>query len=588
MSKKLKYILSVMLALVIMLAPMSALTAKAAELPPGVPELSSDIMEHYILRGTIITESGDTLTYQEETIDAHFMMDHEYNYYEEAAYFDALGQVDAKLNAWAKQMGYEGLGSIARSFSSSDVTSVYYDADGNEVSADEYDYKTGYYSEAGNVTYICKYYYNAQTGSSHEFTYEVNYSSLDFDECENSEILFPVDCLSADEITGVFVRDASTSTEGTMSAYFSDGFNMPVISLTRDFFADLSTGTYTLVVTFTDNRESSGTPLYVTKWSLDCISGSGANYTPESGQDLVFVFDAHPGESIDHVAINGSDAIPSDMYSVQGNWDEKCFELTIKAEYLESLVQGGVKEALINPHFVGVDRYSNAAFSMYSYEVIEGKTQDYDAEAGGDIVIRIDGPDEEAEEVLVDGTAIGSENYTISHGSTVVTLKEDYLNTLSAGEHKVKVNYSNGAQSEEATITVAETTPDESSESSENSESSTTGSESSEPSESSTNESSSSESSNEESSATESSTESSASQSSNSEPSNSETSNSEASNSDTSSSATESSTTSDGGSSDGPKTGDNNGIATACILMMISMIGIVGVTVLKKKTAVEK
>lgn len=46
--------------------------------------------------------------------------------------------------------------------------------------------------------------------------------------------------------------------------------------------------------------------------------------------------------------------------------------------------------------------------------------------------------------VKVDGTPIDGTNYTAFSGSTVITLKNDYLKTLSVGAHKLIVVYNDG------------------------------------------------------------------------------------------------------------------------------------------------
>ena len=44
----------------------------------------------------------------------------------------------------------------------------------------------------------------------------------------------------------------------------------------------------------------------------------------------------------------------------------------------------------------------------------------------------------------MDGTLIDAKNYTSVSGSTMITLKADYLNTLSVGTHTLTVVYNDG------------------------------------------------------------------------------------------------------------------------------------------------
>ena len=53
---------------------------------------------------------------------------------------------------------------------------------------------------------------------------------------------------------------------------------------------------------------------------------------------------------------------------------------------------------------------------------------------------------------LVDGKVLDASKYTVSAGSTVVELKADYLNTLSAGEHTLSIVSENGTASTMFTI----------------------------------------------------------------------------------------------------------------------------------------
>ena len=55
--------------------------------------------------------------------------------------------------------------------------------------------------------------------------------------------------------------------------------------------------------------------------------------------------------------------------------------------------------------------------------------------------------------VTVDGRKIAESNYTVKPGSTIVTLKPEYLDSLSAGEHTIGIVSANGTA--ETTITIA-------------------------------------------------------------------------------------------------------------------------------------
>lgn len=59
--------------------------------------------------------------------------------------------------------------------------------------------------------------------------------------------------------------------------------------------------------------------------------------------------------------------------------------------------------------------------------------------------------------VKMDGNDLDASNYTVKEGSTIVTLKAEYLNTLSVGKHTLEIESKNGIAKTEFTITAAQT-----------------------------------------------------------------------------------------------------------------------------------
>ena len=53
----------------------------------------------------------------------------------------------------------------------------------------------------------------------------------------------------------------------------------------------------------------------------------------------------------------------------------------------------------------------------------------------------------------MDGKEVAETNYTVKEGSTIVTFKSEYLETLSAGDHKVTLLYEGGI-SVDSTLTI--------------------------------------------------------------------------------------------------------------------------------------
>lgn len=86
-------------------------------------------------------------------------------------------------------------------------------------------------------------------------------------------------------------------------------------------------------------------------------------------------------------------------------------------------------------------------------EIIDGKGQTMVVDAAKDLSFRSSAPIEFFQKVLVDDREVAAENYVLTEGSTIVTLKASFLNTLGVGEHKLSVVSATGTA--ETTFTVA-------------------------------------------------------------------------------------------------------------------------------------
>ena len=87
-------------------------------------------------------------------------------------------------------------------------------------------------------------------------------------------------------------------------------------------------------------------------------------------------------------------------------------------------------------------------------EIIDGKGQTMVVDAVKDLSFRSSAPLAFFQKVLVDDKEVAPENYVLTEGSTIVTLKASFLNTLGVGEHRLSVVSTTGTA--ETTFTVAE------------------------------------------------------------------------------------------------------------------------------------
>lgn len=87
-------------------------------------------------------------------------------------------------------------------------------------------------------------------------------------------------------------------------------------------------------------------------------------------------------------------------------------------------------------------------------EIIDGKGQTMVVDAAKDLNFRSNAPLRFFQKVLVDDKEVAAENYELTEGSTIVTLKASFLKTLGVGEHKLSVVSATGTA--ETNFTVAE------------------------------------------------------------------------------------------------------------------------------------
>lgn len=89
-----------------------------------------------------------------------------------------------------------------------------------------------------------------------------------------------------------------------------------------------------------------------------------------------------------------------------------------------------------------------------AYKIIDGaeSTWTQNTNTDGSLVIRGDGAITKFKEVRVDGIVIDAKNYTVTEGSTIITLKAEYLKTLPAGKHTFEIAWTDGSAATHFTV----------------------------------------------------------------------------------------------------------------------------------------
>lgn len=90
------------------------------------------------------------------------------------------------------------------------------------------------------------------------------------------------------------------------------------------------------------------------------------------------------------------------------------------------------------------------------YAITEGTGSSYALQSGSSLTVRGNGDFSKFTGIKVDGVQIGAENYEAKSGSTIVTLKSSYLDTLTAGTHSLEILWTDGSASAVFTIQQSE------------------------------------------------------------------------------------------------------------------------------------
>lgn len=117
-------------------------------------------------------------------------------------------------------------------------------------------------------------------------------------------------------------------------------------------------------------------------------------------------------------------------------------------DYEKSLVNPETKEKL--------DKLTNG---IVAYDIVKGDGSAWARGTDGSITFTVNGPISKFSGIKVDGKAVDAQHYDVKAGSTIITLKASYLETLAAGEHSITVVYTDGETSGTFKVQAKSTVP---------------------------------------------------------------------------------------------------------------------------------
>lgn len=116
---------------------------------------------------------------------------------------------------------------------------------------------------------------------------------------------------------------------------------------------------------------------------------------------------------------------------------------------LSALTKGNVDNKVTVPVTITSENYEDVTVNVIiyispEYRIIDGANSSWTQNTDGTVVIRGNGEFSRFHAVKVDGKVIDPANYEAKEGSTIITLKAEYLKTLATGSHTFAIVWNNG------------------------------------------------------------------------------------------------------------------------------------------------
>lgn len=190
-----------------------------------------------------------------------------------------------------------------------------------------------------------------------------------------------------------------------------------------------------------------------TQWANYNLKGScyiSGTVTDELGNTIpnvaVTIYDETENEMVTEYTDSNGQYTTYNMALEDGNYIFK-FSKESYTEKTEAITADGVN--IEDANFV---------LSEYKiYTVTEGAGSAYEKGSAEGLKFVCDADYTKFKEITVDGTVVDNSNYTTESGSTIITFKSSYLETLSVGTHALRINYEDGYAETNFTINEAST-----------------------------------------------------------------------------------------------------------------------------------
>lgn len=182
-------------------------------------------------------------------------------------------------------------------------------------------------------------------------------------------------------------------------------------------------------------------------------AGETATFTiAASGTGLTYLWQIDRNDGNGWVNIDGATA---------ASYTTSTVDISCNGFKYQCVVSNSVGTDTSNTAVLTVTENTTPAPGSVDYEILDGANTSWEQNSDGSLSIRGSGAISKFVGIKVDGNLVDVRNYTVKEGSTIVTLKADYLNTLSVGNHTFEIIWTDGTASTRFTVSKSDSGSDE-------------------------------------------------------------------------------------------------------------------------------
>ena len=258
--------------------------------------------------------------------------------------------------------------------------------------------------------------------------------------------------ISPSGAVGVAAGGSQTFTISPSSGYVIDTLKvdgLEVTATTSYTFSEVNSN-HTIEVNFKQESQTPDVP-DVTAPSITTQPGNAtvkigetATFTiAASGDNLTYQWQIDRNDGKGFVDITGAD---------KASYTTGVADMLCNGYKYQCVISNSAGSVTTNAATLIVTESTTPSPDPVSYKILDGANSSWPENTDGSLTIRGNGEMEKFQNVKVDGKIIDKKNYTVTKGSTIITLKADYLKTLATGDHTFEIVWTDGSATTKFTV----------------------------------------------------------------------------------------------------------------------------------------